>query len=263
MLTTEFVPGAPNWIDLGSPDPAASQDFYGRLFGWTFSTAGPDAGGYGFFRLGERTVAALGPLTEEGASAAWTVYFRTDDAERTAQLVTRAGGGVHFGPVDVFTAGWMAGFTDPTGARFAVWQPGSTKGLEAVTETGTLCWTELHTTGPELAKPFYRAVFDWLEQDVPFGDFTYTVISPTGGGTDSSQGGIAALVDEDLSAHTGSYWLPYFEVADVDTALATALELGGQARGEVVEEPGVGRFVQLTDPHGAAFSVITSLPAGS
>ncbi|GAA1957978.1 VOC family protein [Kitasatospora viridis] len=263
MLTTDFAPGAPNWIDLGSPDTAASQDFYGRLFGWTFDSAGPDGGGYGFFRQDGRTVAALGPLTEEGATSAWTLYFHTADADRTAELVARAGGTVRFGPFDVFTAGRMANLTDPTGARFAVWQPGTTRGLEAVTTVGTLCWTELHTTNPEAAKPFYRTVFEWLEQDVPFGDFTYTVVSPTGGGTDASQGGIATLLDTDRAAHMGSYWLPYFEVAQVDATVAQALELGGTARGEVVEEPGVGRFVQLADPHGAAFSVIASVPPGS
>jgi predicted enzyme related to lactoylglutathione lyase len=263
MLTTEFTPGSPNWLDLGSPDTEAAQAFYGQLFGWAFSSAGPNSGGYGFFQLDGRTVAAVGPLTEAGARAAWTLYFQTEDADRTAQLVSRAGGAVRFGPFDVFTAGRMAGFTDPTGADFAVWQPGTTRGLDAVTSVGTLCWSELHTTDAEAAKPFYRAVFNWLEQDVPFGDFTYTVICPTGGGTDASQGGIATLIDTDKAAHTGSYWVPYFEVAEVDATMARAVELGGAARGEVVEEPGVGRFVQLTDPHGAAFSVITSVPPGS
>ncbi|MCC9306303.1 VOC family protein [Kitasatospora sp. RB6PN24] len=263
MLTTDFAPGAPNWIDLGSPDTDAAQAFYGQLFGWTFASAGPNAGGYGFFRLGEQTVAALGPLTEGSGAAAWTVYFRTEDADRTATLVSQAGGAVRFGPFDVFTSGRMAGFTDPTGATFAVWQPGTTRGVDAVTSIGTLCWTELHSSDPEQAKVFYRKVFNWLEQDVPFGDFTYTVITPTGGGTDASQGGIATLIPVDKAVHTGSYWLPYFEVADVEATRAKAVELGGGQRGEVIDEPGVGRFVQLTDPQGAVFSVITSTPPGS
>ncbi|MFE0465169.1 VOC family protein [Kitasatospora sp. NPDC058965] len=258
MLTTEFTPGAPNWIDLGSPDPDAAQAFYGGLFGWTFESAGPEAGGYGFFRRGGDTVAALGPLTEEGAASAWTVYFRTEDADRTAEVVGQAGGTVRFGPFDVFEAGRTAGFTDPAGARFAVWQPGTTVGLDAVTSVGTLCWTELHTSDPEGAKPFYRAVFDWFEQDVPFGDFTYTVITPADGGTDASQGGIVTLVEEDRAAGSPPFWLPYFEVADVDATVARAADLGGRRRGEPVDAPGVGRFVQLADPHGAVFAVIAS-----
>ncbi|MFF7634221.1 VOC family protein [Kitasatospora sp. NPDC008050] len=260
MLTTSYIPGAPNWLDLGSPDTRASETFYTSLFDWTFESAGPNAGGYGFFRLGERTVAALGPLTEEGAHPAWTLYFKTDDAEQTNKLVQQAGGTVRFGPFDVFTDGRMAGYTDPTGARFAVWQPGETAGLEAVTSVGTLCWTELHTSDPAAAKPFYASVFNWQTQDVPFGDFTYTVVAPTGGGTDASQGGIVSLLPEDRAAG-GSYWLPYFEVEDPDAVIVRTQELGGAVRAPAVDAPGVGRLAQLADPHGAVFSIIKSVPA--
>ncbi len=260
MLTTNYIAGAPNWLDLGSPDTAASRAFYSALFGWTYASAGPNAGDYGFFRLGEQTVAALGPLTEEGAAPAWTLYFQSDDADQTTKLVEQAGGIVRFGPFDVFSAGRMAGYTDPTGARFAVWQPGETGGLDAVTDVGTLCWTELHTTAPEAAKPFYRAVFGWQEQDVPFGDFTYTVLTPAGGGTDSSQGGLAALQRGEGAG--GSHWLPYFEVADVDTVVTRAKELGGSVRAPAYDAEGVGRFAGLADPQGAVFSVIaSSVPA--
>ncbi|GAA1272664.1 VOC family protein [Kitasatospora nipponensis] len=263
MLTTGFVPGAPNWLDLGSPDTDAAQAFYQALFGWTFGSAGPDSGGYGFFRQGERTVAALGPLTEEGADSAWTLYFHSADADHSARLVEQAGGTVRFGPFDVFDNGRMAGFTDPTGARFAVWQPGTTAGLDAVTDVGTLCWTELHTSDPAAAKDFYRTVFDWLEQDVPFGDFTYTVVTPTAAGTDSSQGGISALLPEDRAVRGGSYWLPYFEVADTDATVRRAEQLGGTVCAAATDAPGVGRFAQLADPHGAVFSVIASTPPGT
>lgn len=262
MLTTNFIAGAPNWLDLGSPDTDASQAFYTGLFGWTFTSAGPNAGGYGFFRLGEKTVAALGPLTEEGASSAWTIYFQSDDADQTTKQVEQAGGAVRLGPFDVFSAGRMAGYTDPTGAEFAVWQPGETAGLEAVTDVGTLCWTELHTKAPDVAKLFYRTVFGWQEQDVPFGDFTYTVVTPAGGGTDASQGGIAVLLPENAVAGLGSHWLPYFEVADVDTVIARAKELGGALRAPAYDAPGVGRFAQLADPQGAIFSIITSAAPG-
>ncbi|GAB2705772.1 VOC family protein [Kitasatospora kifunensis] len=259
MLTTNYIPGVPNWLDLGSPDTKASEAFYTGLFGWSFASAGPNAGGYGFFRQGEQTVAALGPLTEEGAHPAWTVYFHTEDADQTSKLVQQAGGAVRFGPFDVFTNGRMAGYTDPTGAQFAVWQPGETSGLDDVTSVGTLCWTELHTSDPAAAKQFYAGLFNWQTQDVPFGDFTYTVVTPTDGGTDASQGGIVGLLPEDKSAG-GSYWLPYFEVEDPDAVITRAQELGGAVRAPAVDAPGVGRLAQLADPHGAVFSIIKSVP---
>ena len=262
MLTTEYVPGSPNWLDLGSPDTGASASFYTALFGWTFASAGPAAGGYGFFQLDGRTVAALGPLTEDGARPAWTVYFNTPDADRTTSLVESAGGRVRFAPFDVFTNGRMAGYTDPTGADFAVWQPHDTVGLDNVNDPGALCWTECYSTDAEAGKTFYRTVFGWQEQDVPFGDATYTVLTPAGGGTDDSQGGIMQLGPEHTAAGTTSHWLPYFEVTDPDDCTALAEKLGATVRIAPMDVHGVGRLAQFTDPHGAVLAVIRSALPG-
>ena len=34
MLSTDYVPGAPNWVDLGTPDIDTAAAFYGAVFGW-------------------------------------------------------------------------------------------------------------------------------------------------------------------------------------------------------------------------------------
>lgn len=44
MLTTDYVPGTPNWIDLGATDTDAAVAFYSAVFGWTFRSAGPGPG---------------------------------------------------------------------------------------------------------------------------------------------------------------------------------------------------------------------------
>jgi predicted enzyme related to lactoylglutathione lyase len=262
MLTTDFVPGSPVWLDLGSPSPSTAGEFYSALFGWTLDSAGPEAGGYGFFRLDGMTVGGLGPLTEEGAAPTWTVYFATEDADATTARARQAGGTVRFGPADVFSHGRMSGLTDPTGAQFAVWQAGDTSGLGAVTIPHSLCWTELLSADPAAAKGFYRSVFGWQEQDVPFGDATYTVLTPAGGGTSSGQGGIIQLTAAQAAAGLGSHWLPYFEVPDADATIAEARRLGGAVRAPAEDAHGVGRFAQLTDPHGAPFAIITSAGPG-
>ncbi|MFE4519941.1 VOC family protein [Kitasatospora sp. NPDC056783] len=262
MLNTDFRPGSPVWLDLSSPDSRTSVDFYTALFGWTFDSAGPEAGGYGFFQLDGRTVAALGPLPDEDASPGWTLYFATVDADRTTALVEQAGGRVRFAPFDVFTAGRLAGYTDPTGADFAVWQPRDTRGLDLVTEEGSLCWTECYSIDAERAKSFYRAVFDWQEQDVPLGEVMYTVLTPAGGGTDDAHGGIMQLGPEHTARGTTSHWLPYFEVPNADASLAIAATLGATVRIPAMDVHGVGRLAQLVDPHGAVFAVITSSKPG-
>lgn len=259
MLTTTFDPGAPNWLDLGARDIEAAAPFYNGLFGWTFQSAGPDAGGYGMFQLDGKTVAGLGPLTEEGANPAWTVYFMTQDADATVKAAEQAGGSVRFPAMDVFTAGRMAGFTDPAGAQFAVWEPREMKGLDVAGDPGSLCWVELHTSDSGVTRSFYGPVFDWNAQDMPMEGMTYTVLSASGKGADVGFGGVA----QSRQPGEGSLWLPYFEVADCDASVARAQELGGRVTMPAASVEGVGRMAHLTDPAGAPFALITSASAAA
>lgn len=256
MLTTNYLPGVPTWIDLGSPDIDKTVAFYTGVFGWEFQSLGPEAGGYGFFRHGGRTVAALGPLTDGDASAAWTTYFRTPDADATARAVADAGGAVRVEPFDVFTNGRMAQFTDPGEAPFAVWQPGDTDGLDLVGEPGSLGWVELQSPDVEAAQAFYRRVFGWTAAEVPVADGQYTVFTPADGGEDRVFGGVAE-VPEGHPPH----WLPYFEVVDVDAAADAVERLGGTVVLPPVDLGGVGRIAWLADQHSAKFAVIASAPA--
>ncbi|MCI3931162.1 VOC family protein [Streptomyces sp. AN091965] len=263
MLSTDFVPGAPNWLDLGAPDTDAAAAFYAAAFGWEYESAGPEAGGYGFFRQDGRTVAGLGPLTEEGASSAWTVYFHTRDADATAKAVEEGGGTVRVAPSDVFGFGRLAQFTDPAGADFAVWQPADTNGVELVAEHNSLAWVELYTTNSAEAKAFYRAVFAWQTRDVRMSpELTYTVLTPAGGSEENSHGGLMQLPQENLDAGSTPEWHPYFEVADVDATLAGASAAGATVIIPAMDAEGIGRMAMFLDPAGAPFAVIKSAPAG-
>ncbi|MFB9365371.1 VOC family protein [Kitasatospora albolonga] len=256
MLSTDFRTGSPNWLDLGSPDTAAAAAFYGAVFGWSFESAGYEAGGYGFFRHDGRTVAALGPLTEEGAHSAWTVYFHTPDADGTAKAVEQAGGTVRVSPDDIPGAGRLAAFTDPAGGQFAVWQPGGIAGLEATTVPGSFCWAELHTPDPTGARGFYGALFGWRYEQVEVPGMTYTVLS-TAEGEDqqrASFGGIAPA----QPGHDEAGWLPYFEVTDPDATIERATAHGGAVLLPGMDAPGIGRMAWLTDPFGARFAIIRS-----
>ncbi|MFD4625624.1 VOC family protein [Streptomyces sp. NPDC058475] len=262
MLTSTNVPGGLNWLDLGTPDIDAAVAFYEGTFGWRFQSAGPEAGGYGFLQKDGKTLAAVGPLTEEGASSAWTVYFRTQDADATAKAVEQAGGSVRFPPSDVFTEGRMAGFTDPTGAEFAVWEPRDMDGLEVVNEPGTVSWIELYTTNAAAAKDFYRTVLSWETRDMPMGpDIVYAIAGPAGGGETTMHGGIMQLPEENVQRGSTSEWHPYFEVEDCDAVVARAQELGATVIIPAVDAEGVGRLAMFLDPFGAPFAVITSVTA--
>lgn len=262
MLTSTQIPGGLNWLDLGTPDTDAAVAFYEGVFGWQFRAAGPESGGYGFLQKDGRTVGAVGPLTEEGAGSAWTVYFRTVDADATAKAVEQAGGSVRVPPMQVFTAGRLAAFTDPAGAEFAVWEPGDTDGLELVNEPGSVSWIELYSTDAAAAKEFYRTVLSWDTRDLPMGEgLAYAIAGPAGGGEKTMHGGIMQLPDEHLQRGSTSEWHPYIEVEDCDATVARAQELGATVIIPAVDSPGVGRLAMLLDPFGAPFAVLTSATA--
>ncbi|MFD7921968.1 VOC family protein [Streptomyces sp. NPDC059740] len=258
MLTTPYVSGSPSWADLSAPDVDAAAAFYGTVLGWEFRSAGPGAGGYGFFELGGRIVAAVAPLTEEGAPAAWTLYFQCEDADATAAAVTRAGGTVRSAPRDVFTAGRTAALTDPTGARFAVWQPGDRKGLDVVAEPGALTWVELYTTDAPAARDFYHEVFAWEVRQTPVGDFSaYFVASPAGSTAEKAHAGLLQLQQEHLDHGSRSEWHPYFATTDCDASVGRATQAGATVIIPPMEAPGIGRLAMLLDPSQATFALLT------
>ncbi|WP_328767289.1 VOC family protein [Streptomyces sp. NBC_00286] len=256
MLTTRFVTGAPNWVDLGTPDIEAARSFYRALFGWDFQAGGPELGGYGFFQLGGRTIAGGMQTTEEQGPPSWTVYFQCAEAEATAKAAETAGGAVPMAPMDVMDEGRMAILSDNAGVTFGIWQPGQIKGVEVAGEPGSLCWVELYTPDVPGAAAFYHSVLGLETSAVSFPSGTYTCVNPAGAGEDDMFGGLVALAD--APGEESAYWLPYFEVADTDGVVAKAEELGGVVRMPATSVEGVGRMAKLADPYGARFAVIKS-----
>jgi hypothetical protein len=233
-----------------------ARSFYGGLFGWEADSApGPEeeTGGYSFFTLRGRVVAAFGPPGEDEPPS-WRSYVAVSDAEETADKVREAGGEVVFGPVDVMDAGRLAVFRDTENAVICAWQPGRTKGVQLVNEAGTLSWNELATRDVDAAKSFYEAVFGWRPEEREMGDAPYVMLHVD----DHPVGGMLPLTDdapEDVSPH----WLAYFVVEDFDATVEKAKELGGDVRAPESDTE-AGKFAVLSDPAGATFAVIELSP---
>ncbi|MFF9087875.1 VOC family protein [Streptomyces sp. NPDC014991] len=260
MLTTRFVTGAPNWVDVGTPDIDGATSFYGALLGWRFRSAGGEAGGYGFFQRDGKTVAGGMQTGPEQGPPAWTVYFRSEDAQATAEAAEQAHGGVLVRPTDVMGQGRMAILADQAGVPFGIWQPGRTEGVDAANEPGALCWVELYTRDVAAAAAFYHQVLGLETSAVPFPGGTYTCVNPAGAGEDAMFGGVVPLADAPGEAEDGPHWLPYFEVTDPDAVAGQAERLGGKVRMPPTTVDGVGRMTKLADPYGARFAVIRSAP---
>jgi predicted enzyme related to lactoylglutathione lyase len=116
---------------------------------------------------------------------------------------------------------------------------------------GAICWTELATKDTEAAKKFYSELLGWSLKGSEAAGMEYTEFSVNG----RPYGGIYKMGEEmgDMPSH----WMSYVAVDDVDAAAARVTELGGTIRVPPMDIPNVGRFTVISDPTGAAISLIT------
>jgi predicted enzyme related to lactoylglutathione lyase len=255
--TKTAVANKPAWVDLATPDAAASRDFYSKVFGWKIEVnPDPQYGGYGMAKVGDQQVAGIGPKMSPEQPTVWTLYIATDNADDLAKKVQAAGGKVIAPPFDVGDQGRMATFQDPSGAFISAWQPKAMNAAFPQGEPGQFGWGELNARGVDKAVPFYKKVFGWdvKTSDMgpdspPYNEFQL--------GGESIAGG--QEMNKMAPAQMPSYWLVYFTVADVDKSFKVATQAGGREMVAPMDFPG-GRFAILSDPQGAAFALMQMAP---
>lgn len=245
-----YAPGTPMWVDHTSGDVQASARFYGQLFGWQAQDLGEQMGHYTMFTANGKMVAATTPPMSPGTPPSWSTYIATADVNATAKAVADNGGKTLVAPMQVMDQGSMAVFADPTGAVFAVWQPGAHTGAQLVNQPVSFSWNELATRDMPAAKNFYSKVFNWGVKSNPGPEGEYVEWQVNGR---SIAGGMAmgSMYPPQVPPH----WLVYFAVANTDDTVKRAQELGGKVMAPAMDIP-QGRFAVLNDPQGAAFAVI-------
>lgn len=251
--TNPWPSGLPCWTDLVTPDVKAAQAFYSSVIGWTFQDADEEYGGYSIAQTDGAAAAGIGPLPE-GAHTAWTLYFASDNADKTAELITENGGTVLVEPVDVGPLGRMLIATDPSGAAFGVWQAKSTIGAGIVNEPGALMWEDLRSKSPDASREFFAALFDYSYENVPAANDDYKIFMLPG--EELPAGGMGGMMGMDGAP---SHWVVYFAVSEVDTATTAAEAGGGSILVPTFDSP-YGRMALLSDPAGAMFFVIEPVP---
>jgi predicted enzyme related to lactoylglutathione lyase len=246
--------GTPCWVDLMTPDVGRAKRFYTDVFGWDFTDTGME---YHIATVRGKQVAGLGQQQpDQPGPSVWVTYLWADDADSVGDRVTKAGGNVFMGPMDVPGAGRMALALDSTGAAFGIWQGREHRGAQLANEHGAFTWNENMNDAPDKAREFYRDVYGYEYDEMPGWPGGYHTFKVNG----AIRGGIGAKPQQ-VPEGAPNFWNNYFAVADTDAAVAKITESGGSITVPPMDTP-AGRMAVAADPAGAGFCVIAlSTPA--
>ena len=248
------------WFELLTTDPKAAIDFYTDVVGW--KTEAWESADYSIWLGSQGPVGGVTLLTEEakknGAPSFWQGCLEVADVDRTVALAKERGGGVLVEPVDVPNVGRIAVISDPQGAVVSVMAPATPMDAHDISKAGEFSWHELFSSDHEAGFRFYSELFGWQKLDeIDMGAMGKYLLW----GRDGKQlGGMMTMTG--MKTPDGRpvppSWMYYVATADLDAALERAKQRGARVINGPMEVPGGQRIVQLLDPQGAAFSLVTT-----
>jgi len=257
---TSLTPHPFVWYELMTNDPAASTEFYRKVFGWDFKDSGMSGMSYSIFSLGETSIGGMLGLTDEmragGAIPCWIGYIGVADVDADAARITAAGGKLLRAPADIPNVGRWAMAADPSGAVFIIFR-GASDAMPTPKPPGTpgtIGWHELHAGDGAAAWEFYSSLFGWTKADtVDMGPMGIYQLFSAGG---APIGGMMTRSPET----PGPFWLYYINVDGAAAAVARATGAGAKLLMGPHEVPGPMWVAIFLDPQGASFAVVSGKP---
>jgi len=248
------------WYELLSTDPEGSKAFYTEVVGWKTQPF-QEGGDYVMWVGSQGPLGGVMLLPEQakamGAPSFWQANVEVADVDAAVEEVKRLGGQVHHAET-VPGVGRFAVIGDPQGAVIAIFTPAGEMTSHDASKHGEFSWHELYTTDHQAAFGFYRQIVGWDklgEMDMgPMG--TYLLWGREG----KQLGGMMTLTGMKTpdGRDVPPSWMYYITVEDFDAALARAKGKGAIVINGPMPVPGGQRIVQLLDPQGAAFALVTT-----
>ena len=116
------TPGHIGWRELYTDGWQQALDFYSSQFGWTKDQA-MDMGEMGIYQLfaidGEQAGGMMN-RTPNIPVPCWGFYFNVSGIDAAAARVTKNGGQILMGPMEVPGGSWVVNCMDPQGAVFSL-----------------------------------------------------------------------------------------------------------------------------------------------
>ena len=241
------------WYELLSTDTAGAARFYRDVLGWSERDASTSAFAYAVLAAGGEPVCGLMELPVEGrrmgARPRWVGYVAVDDAEAAAERVRSSGGAVYVPPTDS-NIGRISIVADPQTATLAVVEglklaEARPRGLD---EMGCVGWHELFAADSGKAFAFYTGIFGWQTTEGEAGMVDGYRLFSAGG---QALGGMF----NKLARVPVPFWLYYFNVGDLDRAVASVKAGGGRVVHGPEELLSSVSIVRCIDPQGAMFAL--------
>ncbi|UEM23327.1 VOC family protein [Skermanella mucosa] len=242
------------WHELMTDDTESAIAFYRAVVGWNSQDWG-EPGAYTLVGPGEERVAGIMPLPEEARAAggrpAWLGYIGVADVDAATVSLVAAGGRVWKQPSDIPEVGRFSVVADPQGAVFMLFKPtGGNRPAASDGAPGHVGWNELCAVDWEQAFDFYSGQFGWTKADgIDMGLMGIYQLFSAGGAP------IGGMMNKPEAMPVPA-WIFYFNVPEIDAAVARVMAGGGQILNGPMEVPGGSWIVNCVDPQGAMFSLV-------
>jgi predicted enzyme related to lactoylglutathione lyase len=242
------------WYELITTDVDAAKAFYVEVMGWRARDLSMPGMAFTLFMVGRTPVSGLMNLPEGarkmGAQPRWVGYVGVDDLDAATDRIERLGGAVYGPPMVIPNTTRFLAFSDPQVAMLGVMQsidPDHAKPAH-INAAGRIGWHELTTADCDKAFAFYGELFGWQRADADINAAgAYQTFAVDGEA-------IGGMITKPRSVPS-SFWLYYFNVADLDAAAKRVAALGGRILDGPLESPGGAWIVQCIDPQGALFAL--------
>ena len=234
--TEILAPGKFVWSDLVTQDVEAAKSFYSALFGWTFI----DGDRYTQILRDGTAIGGILKAGRPGNSSEWVGNLSVLDVDNAVERARKQGAVIETEPVDAPDRGRIAVVADPEGALVLLLRASDGDPADADVPFNSFLWWELWSQDADSAAKFYAELAGYDVETIEFRGAPYRVLK----GNSRPRAGVLAAPPE-----VPPQWLPYVRVADVDSLIDRAAELG--ARVVLRDE----RSAILVDPTGAPIAI--------
>lgn len=115
----------PAHFEIPVDDPDRAEEFYGKVFGWTFQRFDGAPSYYGMTTTGDESPGINGALFQRTPDAGTTLTMAVASIEETTAAIKASGGTVVQDKTPIPGVGWFATCTDTEGNKFGLFTEGS------------------------------------------------------------------------------------------------------------------------------------------